>query len=54
LAVNFKGTKAHDLITQPFHIVNIDEFVKSAQFVMPDWVRYPEHIEITGFRLSPE
>jgi hypothetical protein len=32
----------------------IDEFVKSRCTVMPDLIRHPEHIEMTGFRLSPE
>jgi hypothetical protein len=33
---------------------NIDELVKSPQIVMPDLIRHPEQVEITGFRLSPE
>jgi hypothetical protein len=40
---------------------NLDAFVKSPQIVMPDLIRYPEHIELTGFQptndvgsLSPE
>jgi hypothetical protein len=37
------------LTTQP-----IDGLVKSRKNVMPDLIRHPEHIEITGFRLSPE
>jgi len=28
--------------------LNFDESVKSPMIVMPDLVRYPEHIEITG------
>jgi hypothetical protein len=35
-------------------IVNFDGFVKSPQIVMPDLIRHPERIDITGFRLSPE
>jgi hypothetical protein len=31
-----------------------DNPVKSLEIVMPDLIRHPEHIEITGFRLSPE
>jgi len=31
-----------------------DGFVKSQKTVMPDLIRHPEHIEITGFRLPPE
>ena len=33
---------------------NIDEFVKSPKTVMPDLIRHPKLIEITGFLLSPE
>jgi len=33
---------------------NIDELVKSLEIVMPDLIRHPERIKITGFRLSPE
>jgi hypothetical protein len=33
---------------------NIEGFVKSPNTVMPDLIRHPELIEITGFRLSPE
>jgi hypothetical protein len=33
---------------------NIDGFVKSPLFVMPDLIRHPELIEFTGFQLSPE
>jgi len=32
----------------------VDEFVRSPEIVMPDLIRHPEHIEFTGFRLSPE
>jgi len=32
----------------------IDGFAKSPRIVMPDLIRHPEHIELTGFRLSPE
>jgi hypothetical protein len=35
-------------------IINLDGFVKSLRIVMPDLIRHPEHIEFTGFRLSPE
>jgi len=28
--------------------------VKSNETVMPDLIRHPEALEITGFRLSPE
>ncbi|MDI6688325.1 MAG: hypothetical protein QME06_08925 [Desulfobacterales bacterium] len=31
-----------------------DDLVKSLEIVMPDLIRYPERIEFTGFRLSPE
>jgi hypothetical protein len=31
-----------------------DSFVKSPQIVMPDLIRHPEGVDITGFRLSPE
>jgi hypothetical protein len=31
-----------------------DKLVKSPKTVMPDLIRHPERIEITGFRLSPE
>jgi len=34
--------------------INIDGFVKSPNVVMPDPIRHPEPIEITGFRLAPE
>jgi len=34
--------------------ITLDEFVKSSEIVMPDLIRHPEHIEFTGFRLSPE
>ena len=30
--------------------LNIDETVKSARAVMPDLIRHPEHIEMTGWR----
>jgi hypothetical protein len=33
---------------------NFDGLVKSPKTVMPDLIRHPELIEITGFRLSPE
>jgi hypothetical protein len=33
---------------------SVNSFVKSPQIVMPDLIRHPEAIEITGFRLSPE
>jgi hypothetical protein len=32
----------------------LDGLVKSLEIVMPDLIRHPERIEITGFRLSPE
>jgi len=34
--------------------IKIDSFVKSPVIVMPDLIRHPEHIDLTGFRLSPE
>ena len=34
--------------------INFDKLVKSPKTVMPDLIRHPELIEITGFRLSPE
>jgi len=37
-----------------FCVLNIDNPVKSLEIVMPDLIRHPERIEITGFRLSPE
>jgi hypothetical protein len=37
-----------------FRASKTDEFVKSPNTVMPDLIRHPEFIEITGFRLSPE
>ncbi|WP_319523744.1 hypothetical protein [uncultured Desulfosarcina sp.] len=33
---------------------NVDGLVKSTKLVMPDLIRHPEHIEITGFRPAPE
>jgi hypothetical protein len=33
---------------------NYDGFLKSRRIVMPDLIRHPEPINITGFRLSPE
>jgi hypothetical protein len=35
-------------------VTKFDALVKSLQIVMPDLIRHPEHIELTGFRLSPE
>jgi hypothetical protein len=32
----------------------IQESVKGRIGVMPDLIRHPEHIEMTGFRPSPE
>ena len=32
----------------------IDNLVKSSKTVMPDLIRHPEIIGVTGFRLSPE
>jgi hypothetical protein len=37
-----------------FSLPFLDAFVKSPEIVMPDLIRHPEHIEFTGFRLSPE
>jgi hypothetical protein len=34
--------------------INLDEPVKSPFAVIPDLIRDPEVVEITGFRLSPE
>jgi hypothetical protein len=34
--------------------LNIDGIAKSPKFVMPDLIRHPENVEITGFRPSPE
>jgi len=34
--------------------LTIDDLVKSPKSVMPVLIRHPEHIEITGFRPSPE
>ena len=31
-----------------------DDSVKKSEFVMPDLIRHPEYIEMTGFRLPPE
>jgi len=31
-----------------------DALVKNPKNVMPNLIRHPEHIEIAGFRLSPE
>jgi len=31
-----------------------DELIKIARRVMPDLIRYPEHIEKAGFRPAPE
>ena len=33
---------------------NNEELVKSPKTVIPDLIRYPEVVEFTGFRLSPE
>ncbi|MEA1947656.1 MAG: hypothetical protein U9N83_10200 [Thermodesulfobacteriota bacterium] len=33
-------------------MVKVDGFVKSPNTVMPDLIRHPELIEITGFRLG--
>jgi len=33
---------------------NVDGLVKSNETVMPDLIRHPEALDITGFRLSPE
>ncbi|MFH1674261.1 MAG: hypothetical protein ABIF87_12660 [Pseudomonadota bacterium] len=33
---------------------NVEELVKSLLIVMPDLIQHPEHIDFTGFRLSPE
>jgi hypothetical protein len=35
-------------------MVEYDGFVKGPQIVMPDLIRHPERVDITGFRLSPE
>ena len=32
----------------------VDALVKSPKNVIPDLIRYPEVVEFTGFRLSPE
>jgi len=37
-----------------FRSFKFDGLVKSPKNVMPDLIRHPEHIEITGFRLPPE
>jgi hypothetical protein len=38
-----------------FCVLNIDNPVKSLKIVMPDLIRHPERIEITGFRpFGPE
>ncbi|MGD8210312.1 MAG: hypothetical protein PVF32_10655, partial [Desulfobacterales bacterium] len=34
--------------------LKFDGFLKSPQIVMPDLIRHPERVDITGFRLSPE
>jgi hypothetical protein len=34
--------------------MKIGGLAKSLIFVMPDLIRHPENIEVTGFRLSPE
>ena len=34
--------------------LKLDNPVKSAEFVMPDLIRHPESIEVTGFRPTPE
>jgi len=33
---------------------NVDGLVKSNNTVMPDLIRHPEVLDITGFRLYPE
>jgi hypothetical protein len=33
---------------------DVDGLVKSTKLVMPDVIRHPESIEITGFRPAPE
>ena len=33
-------------------MLDLDELVKSPNTVMPDLIRHPELIEITGFRLG--
>jgi len=35
-------------------VVKTDEFLKSLPPVMPDLIRHPELIELTGFRPAPE
>jgi len=36
------------------HLIDTYDMVaKSLHIVMPDVIRHPEHIEYTGFRLSP-
>jgi hypothetical protein len=32
---------------------SLDNLEKSAEFVMPDLIRHPEDIELTGFRSTP-
>jgi len=43
-----------DRIYWIYVISKIDDLVISPKTVMPDVIRHPEHIENTGFRLSPE
>jgi len=33
---------------------NFIGFAKSSEFFMPDLIRHPEYVEVTGFRPSPE
>jgi hypothetical protein len=47
--------KTRFLLKTTFYLaVKYDGIVKSRQGVMPDLIRHPELIEITGFRPSPE
>jgi hypothetical protein len=53
------GTKIPNHNTQNTNNIKIpnsndDGLAKSNKFVMPDLIRHPEHIEITGFPPSPE
>jgi hypothetical protein len=50
----FEGLKIDITSPEDLVISKLDEFVKSPEIVMPDLIRHPEHIEFTGFRLSPE
>jgi hypothetical protein len=53
-ATKVESTTIEELSKTKNEYCNFDGFVKCPRIVMPDLIRHPEPIEVTGFRLSPE